>query len=262
LLLVVAASLVVVPRPSSAELAGDVEQAQSEAPAPADAESAPSTQLEYVPPASGGFPLARGRWGLVIDTGFPFLELQLGYGIHDAFQISLSYRSFIFTTHSPYLSFKARFFRSESGSTALSFLGGVGYQGVTGLLSMATDVLVGGNSIYGELSLVGSYRNGRHQLDYLMGVRLGWCQDNAHVRDVALDDNPGAGYCFTSVEEGSSTRSSTDGLLATVMVDLGYSYRINRVFSYYVAFGIEVRPNTAVFPTMTARFRNGFAFDF
>jgi hypothetical protein len=213
--------------------------------------AAPDTDL-HVPAPTAGFLMTERRVGLRLEAGYPFIDLDLLVRAHDVVQVGFGYRTLWTFTHAGYGELKFRLWRNEAAALGLSLLLRGGYT----YIHLDEDdydaeyntrsALVAGNSGFGELLLAFTARRGRHAFDAAVGLRLGW------VQHIVVDEG---GYGNDLVFD-----SGEPGMLATVIVDAGYTVRMNRSSSFVAGLGVDVFTNSDAYRALP-RARFGFVIE-
>ncbi len=209
----------------------------------------PSPRLPAIldrPAPVSGFTLTRARVGMLLEIGYPFLDLRASFRLHEWLDLGLGYRGRWGTTNAGYASLKFRLFQNQPATFGLALVLAGGY---TRARDQDSAVVVGGDSAFGEAILNLSVRRRRHAFDALLGLRLGWVRDCEVWIESEYDDC----YYHPFADEEA-------GLMATVIFDVGYSVRIGPFISFFIAAGIDIFANSDS-PPVLPRGRTGFLFE-
>lgn len=201
-----------------------------------------------------GFPMARRRVGLQLDIGYPYLDINVRYGVHDVFEIGAGYRGMYNMSFGGYGSLKFRLYRSTQRSAALSLIVLGGYHHVQqGEGHDKITALAGGDGAFLEMSLAMSAGRRGHYFTAASGVRLAWVREQASCE---TDEYGYASDCYETVfEDGHG------GFMPVAFVDVGYAARVWRHLSLFTLVGFDAFTNSDAF-LVSVRFRLGLMFDF
>jgi hypothetical protein len=201
------------------------------------------------PVSSAGFTLTGSRANVLIELGYPFLDLRFTFRLHDRVSLALGYRGLYTLTNGGYAAFKFGLYRNRASTVGLSLTLAGGYSHSQ---EEWFDSMVGGNSGYGEANLALTRRWGRHSFDAIIGTRLAWVREQCTDEEYYDYDE-----CWDAIFDGGA-----EGLLAILYLDLGWSMRILPFFSYYLTAGIDAFTNADESPHVLPRIRMGFMIDF
>ncbi len=206
--------------------------------------------VEYEPPGVAGFLVSRRDVGLLLEVGFPFLEAELSFGLHDAVELGVGYRSFWGMSSMGYLSLRIRVYHSVVRRAAVSLMGRAGYTHVGSENHGSNTSWAGGDAAMGELLVAASIGRGRHFFFMNLGARFGWVRSHTDC-----DSDRDYGCYSTAFPDGSP------GVLAAALFDVGWAARLRSRSSFFLAVGFFAYFNGEGVPgCMTARI--GFLFDF
>jgi hypothetical protein len=219
-------------------------------PPPTDEAALPA----YTPAPLYGFTLGRRGIGLRLDVGFPFLEVAFSVGVHDRFELGLGYQGFYFSTNAPYGSLRLRLFQTPRRSGALAIVLSAGYTFIQdGEGHDQRTLLVGGDSVFGDLSLRLSAGRYRHSFVAALGLRLANVRSAPTYTDVNSQHRDPGYRRF--VDDGEAR------LVPEPYFDVGYIGRVGRSASLFITSGLVAYTISDSFSAM-GRVRAGVLFDF
>lgn len=194
-----------------------------------------------------GFPLERRQKSFTMDFGFPFADFHFDYGVTSVVNIGVGVRSFYGFSFGGYGTIKVRLHQNFWRTRSLSLVARIGYNSVGSAFSAA---VTGADHVFGEILLASSIRRGRHAIVLSTGYRVGRY----------------AGECMRhSMWDCSNDVARNDqGIIVTYLLDFGFSVRMTRTSSFYVASGVNFYVNTDWdhWFFLNPNTRMGFIFDF
>jgi hypothetical protein len=208
-------------------------------------------QRQFESPAVGGFLVSRGDLGLVIDLGWPYLNLGFSYGVNDAVELGVGYRGLWSMSSTGYLSLKVRLSqnRTRRSAVSLNWLGGYTYVS-PGDHDYRTS-LAAGDSVFSDILFSASIGRGRHIIFLDAGVHLGWVQS----QEPCEYDDWGYYDCYDRVFPDGEA-----GVLVAAIFDIGWAVRLRPQWSLSVALGFNAFVNSEEMPGY-GTVKLGFSFD-
>lgn len=181
------------------------------------------------PTPAAGFTLERRRVGIRLEVGFPFVLLQLSYGVGAGLELITGYRGFYALTPGAFAGVKGQLVTNKAGTVGLSLMALGGWTHLKKYWDIVTE-FTGGTGGFGELWLMFTGRRGRHGMFVNGGVRV------SEVKACKHDE------CDSHILNGKK------GVGVVIFAEIGYEVRINRYASYFVAGGANMFPNGKQFP--------------
>jgi hypothetical protein len=230
-------------RPEPAQPAAQEALLPPPEPAPPRPEPVPET----------GFLLGRGRLGLSVAAGWPFVELQVAYGAHEAVEVAAGYRAMYGLASAWYGGLRLRLHENRKRGAALSLLALGGYTYVvSGEGHNRSTQFAGGDSGFGEAALALSVGRNIAWFTFLGGARVSGVQD--HICSSAAVSSTTLNCEQAVFPDGEA------GVLVTVMLEVGFAVRLNSFMSLLGAVGGDWFVNSEAREAFV-RGRLGFSFD-
>ncbi len=182
------------------------------------------------PPPVGGVTISDRKVGLLVEVGFPYYNVQLSYGLHDAVELGVGYRGFWFLTSAGYVSLRLRLYHNPHRLAAISLYAAAGYSYIHPEMNYSynnTTSLVGGDATHGLLGLSTSMGRGRHLFIFNIAAHLGWVQSWEGCEEDDWDSRCYEGYF----------RNGQRGLAVAVLFEFGYAVRMSRSSTFFVTLG-------------------------
>ena len=203
--------------------------------------------VKHRPTSIGGYTAPQGAFFTQFEVGYPFLAVELGYGISRRVQLSLGYRGLYSFSHSPYASLKIGLRSPDDPLLGMALRFTAGYSipgGRDGEGEEVAAYLTGENRAFGEVWLLGTARSGRHGLLFGFGVKV--------------SQSPGSYGYYEDDYYGGDYGDDAHNIMVTLSFDIGYELRINRISAFFISLGVDIFAKAEDFIPALPRFRMGF----